>query len=513
MLKTGEKMDRLPEQYTAETVGMYLDQVFGKVESVASILGTSWIERGDHIFIGGRSIRELLAEEFAHSHKRTEENFQADFDQFYRAQGKKLTHERVAEAMLTGKQVDFYVPDPNTGRIEKEPSKLVGNGFEPNPIKRPARMTRWQKFWSKLGFFQDKVAEQEDYTRRVGAQKRVQFYNKVGRAQMACIGSQSAEINAGWKEFYPERKDLDMLNLPARGPYRLSHQGMTGYVNCLLAVQKDKQENMLYTNEQLFDMQSPTMRQARADAAEELYRRSMVGMNGDVVWLCRLQHESRINLKARIDEQGRRLNFSGRDVVDQEDYREFSMLADTALELSQQAEQNKKQLNETYGENEYEKFRTELNELPDAIAMIRDSLGEQKRILSGELSLSPSDAGHRMARVMMGQAALSYFAKQLAGINASDFAGEQAMSESSNTGTHITIGDMGEGLSKVVQQVEALRDEYISDPKKISAQIENGVLNQRIRLKGFGKNAGAAASVSLEVLDARTAELQMNQEK
>ena len=145
--------------------------------------------------------------------------------------------------------------------------------------------------------------------------------------------------------------------------------------------------------------------------------------------------------------------------------------------------------------------------------MIHDSLGEQKRILSGESSLSPADAGHRMARVVMGQAALSYFANQQAGITASDFTGEQAMDGINSTGTQIAIGDMGEGLSEVLQQVEALRDEYISDPKKFSAQIENGVLNQRIQLKGLRKKAGAASSVSLEVIDAQTAERQMDREK
>ena len=480
-------MDRLTEGYTPETVGAYLDRTFGKVESVASILGVSPVERGDHIVIDGRTAREILAEEFARDHERTEDKFQSDFNIFYITQGKKLMHERVAAAMMTGKQVDFYVPDPNTGMIEMEPSKLVGTDFEPNPINLPAQMTRWQKFWSKLGFYRNKVAEQKNCKRRVEAQKRVRFYNMVGRAQMARIASQSAGISAGWKEYYPERKDLDLFNLPPRGYYRLSRQGMAGYVNCLLAVQKDKAGKPLYTNEQLFDMQSPAMRQARADAAEEIYRHSMVGMNGDLSWLCRLQHESGIDLKARIDEQGRNLNFCGRDVTDQKGYREFSMLTDTALELSQEAEKNKR-LNEIYGENEDETFRTELSELSDAIGMIRDSLSEQKRILCGEASLSANDATRRMARVVMGQAALFYFAKQqAAGVFAPDFAGEQTADTISSVDRQTLFGDTGEGA--IAQQVRVLRDEYLSAPKKFSAQIENGVLNQRIQIKGFGEGS------------------------
>ena len=523
MPKKGKKvdpktMDRLTEQYTAETVGTYIDQAFGKVERVRNLRGEIFVDRGDHIVIDGRTAREILAEEYAEEYDRTDPGFEEGFDRFYNSKGKKLIHEKVAAAMMTGKRVDFFVPDPHTGRIPKEPTKLVGGEFVANPVRRPAQMTRWQKFWSKLGFYKDKVAEQSSYRRQKEAHKRVRFYNKVSRARLACVASQTDEISAAWKEQYPERKNLDMLNLPDRGPYKLGRSGMACYVNCLLARQKGKDGKPLYSNEQLFDMKNPAMRQARADAAEELYRRSMVGLNGDVDWLCRLQHDSRIELKRRLNEQGRMVNFSQSDVTDQKGYREFSMLSSTAFDLTQQVRGTQERLNELYPKeingDEFQKFQTELGDLPTAIDMIHDSLIAQKRILSGEAPLDLPTAATKMQQIMAGQAVARHFSNQhlKQTVSATDFVANNALLKIySINGQSFSLRE-GEKAPKIVQQINALAEEYVEDPEKFSAQIESGVLEERVELDKLGE-LDSKEPIEMNIRDVKSAEVFVNQRK
>ena len=495
-----KQMEKMLDGYTANTVGKYLDDAFQKLEERSSG-GTAGsrttlsggLDRGDHILIDGRTIREIVAEEYAAGNNGS----MLGFEGAYQGDRMAIINGRVAEALLEGRHVDVYIPDPVTGKIKNEPSKLQSTGFELSAIERPAQMNRWQKFWSKFGFYRNKVEEPIIYERRVAAQRRVQFYNKVGRAHMAKGSSMAEEVAAAWKEQYPERKNIDMDKIPTREPYHLIRNGMTVWVNCYLAT-REEGGKLLYTNKQLFDTQDPKMQKARADAAEKIYQH---GLTGDVDWLCELQHDSRIALKARIDEQGRKLDFAKGDVTEQEGYREYGMLVSTAYEVTQEIKKTENSLIGKYGDREYNLFQTELADLPNGIGFLEKSLDAQKRMLYG--GVDTSDAAREMASVVAGKAILQLCAqKQKAKTAPSEFIKGDEWGPINDLATavqdHGMKKDIPENYLASVNATEKLGTEYLEATEKIREQIENGTLERRIQTSGVEKGGEFSVTVQDE---------------
>lgn len=509
-----EVMEEMREGFSEEAIAGHLNDAFLKLEerSNAGIAGSGnfisgGLDRGDHILIDGRTIKEILAENYAEDH----DGLLYGFEGAYERNRINTVNKMVAAALLSGRHVDVYIPDPDTGKIG-EPSKFQGTGFARSVIKRPAQLTRWQKFWSRFGFYRNKVEELEIYDRRKAAPKRVQFYNKVGRAHLARSASMAEGVVAAWKEKYSERKDLKMDKIPDHGPYRLGRNGMTVWVNCYLATRKGADGTLLYSNEDLFNAQDPDMQKARADAAETIYKnykKSLEGPRGDEDWLYELAHQSRIALKARIDEQGRKLDFAKGDVTEQEGYREFSMLASTGFEVTQEihGEEMEAILKEKYGENEYKQLQADLGDLPNGLRYLEGSLDAQKRMLYGGVTKEPQAVEKEMASVVAGKAFLQLCAeKQEKSADPSGYAKidecEKILEIVSN------VQDYGlekkvepDGLAQV-KKVVALSKEYIDDSEKISKQIEDGTLEERIQTKLDGK------TLSVEVDDEPTKERQ-----
>ena len=506
-----EQVEQQMQQYMENTVNPNLDNMFLPSEGSGN---DHKVDRGNHIVINGRTVKEIIAEEFRKTHDPSDSRFSIDFKNFYYKQGKALVSQRVAAAVMSGQQVDVYVPDPKTGKIKDTPARITKSGYEPNPINRPQQMNRWQKFWSRFGFYKDKVAEQANYAARSAARDRVKLYNKASRINSLTLFTENAAIGDAWGEKYPERKGIDVTNMSSQGAYRLSRQGMACYVNCVLARQKGKDGKPLYTNEQLFNMTDPKMQVARADAAEEIYQHNL---KNDTDWLVTLHHDSKTILTERINEQGKKIDFSKPDVTEQRGYREYVQLNNTAFEVSQEITSTSKELDAKYGKGEHDSISAAMGELPNVVKIINGALESQSELMSG---ITGTESGVRIAvaTVMAAQAAQQHFAKLQKDpkIPASEYAKGKIMdaiagvrNEAQRSDDEVDMNDR----SPINEKAAALEKEYLEDPAKITKQISTGVFAKRIKLKSLNLDDKSSEPAELDVLDAQTAERQMNTEK
>lgn len=510
-------VDQQTQEYAQETVAAHLDNMFLPCEGPGN---DHKVDRGNHVVIDGRTVREILIEEYAKTHDPSDGRFSIDFKNYYFKEGKAALSQRVAAAVMAGRQVDVYVPDPKTGKIKDTPTRMTKSGYEPDPIRRPMQMTRWQRFWSKLGFYKDKVAEQKrqqaEYAKRDAARDRVKLYNRASRINSLTLASQNRGISEAWAEKYPERKGIDTGTMSSHtSEYRLDRQGMALYVNLVLAGKKNDRGERLYSNEQLFDMRDPKMQEARADAAEEIYQHDL---KHDVDWLVTLQHDGNKELAARINEQGKRISFSHPDLTEQRGYREFAQLSNTAFELSQEVIATHKELDAKYGKGEHDAISNTMGEIPNVVKMIHSSLEGQCDLMSGLAGTSEKTLRRTIGTVMAGQASLQHFQKleKDPRVPHIDYAKGDTMDVLANV---LTEAQMEEDEVDVQnrpplnQKSVALEQEYRQDPAKVAKQISTGVFARRVQLQSLTPDRKDPEPVKLKLLDAQTAERQMKQEK
>ena len=508
------------QQYMDNTVTPYLNNMFGLTEGFSC---DHQADRGDHIVINGRTVKEILIEEYSKTHDPSDHSFTRLFKAFYSKEGKALVSQRVAAAVMAGEDVDVYVPDQKTGRIKDTPARMTKSGYEPDPIRRPKQMTRWQKFWSKLGFYKDKVAEQQrqqaEYAKRDAARDRardrVKLYNRASRVNSITLGSQNRAIGEAWGKKYPNRKDINISTMHSQGKYRLDRQGMAAYVNCVLARKKGEDGKPLYTNEQLFNMSDPKMQEARADAAEEIYQHNL---QNDTDWLLELQHDSKTFLTERINEQGKKLDFSKPDVTEQMGYREYVQLSNTAFEISQEIVVTDEELDAKYGKGEHDDISSKLGELPNLVKMVNLSLESQSEMMNGMTGTHQANVRGSIAVIMTGQATRQHFAKmQKKQVPASEFVKGRTMDvfltdirgEAQREDDELDVNNR----PPVNEQSVALEKEYLENHASVARQIATGVYANRVQLQSVNLEKNAPEPVKLNILDAKTAERRMNREQ
>ncbi|MBQ9687414.1 MAG: hypothetical protein IJV41_12850 [Oscillospiraceae bacterium] len=514
-------VDQQMQQYAEQTVTPHLNNMFLPSEGPGN---DHRVDRGNHIVIDGRTVREMLIDEFAKTHDPSDGRFSIDFENYYYKEGKAIVSQRVAAAVMAGRQVDVYVPDPKTGKTKDTPTRMTKSGYEPDPIKRPMQMTRWQKFWSKFGFYKAKVAEQQrqqtEYAKRDAARDaardRVKLYNRASRIGSLTLFSQNRGISEAWAEKYPERKGIDTSTMKSHtSEYRLNRQGMALYVNLVLARKRNDKGEPLYSNEQLFNMSDPNMQQARADAAEEIYQHDL---KHDVDWLLTLQHDGNADLTARINEQGKKVSFSHPDLTEQRGYREYVQLSNTAFELSQEVVATGKELDAKYGKGEHDAIASGMGELPNVVKIINSSIKGQCDLMSGLVGTGQRGVRGALGTMFAGQAALQHFQKLQKNpkVSPMDYAKGDTMDVLYNVQSEAASEDDDLDVKNrppVNKQSVALEKEYLEDPAKVAKQISTGAFAKRVQLQSLHADKKDPEPVKLNVLDAQTAERQMKQEK
>lgn len=138
------------------------------------------VSRADLIIIDGKTVREKMFEDYMASYSGCDK-----FDDFFRKNVRQATNEYVAAGLMAGKRVEAFVPD-RWGRIPAQPSQILpaADGYTPSPLK-PERFNAWQRFFSRHGFYKEKVARQAEYERMTAARERVRLTNAVRQWELA----------------------------------------------------------------------------------------------------------------------------------------------------------------------------------------------------------------------------------------------------------------------------------------------------------------------------------------
>lgn len=197
----GTEMDEQRFAYSVGTAMKTLDTMFGdaerlEVETVQkqTARGTEQYERhaydrADLLIIGGKTAREILAEEYAAGTLKGQYEADStrtfkDFQDFYDVYGHEAVADLVGNAMLSGEHVEAFIPHGKGGVFAKgEPVQLTQMGFERSKLSK-VELNGWEKFWNRFGFFKEKKALADEYASFTAARERVKLNNLAVKAQV-----------------------------------------------------------------------------------------------------------------------------------------------------------------------------------------------------------------------------------------------------------------------------------------------------------------------------------------
>lgn len=576
--KKGKKLDPKRadahrDAYSKATVSRHLDEVFNQWDKrYNNFFRVPYLDRADHIIINGRTVTELMVDQFnkdipnmtLHDGTKVNDSNRTDaYARNYKDHGKEIVNQIVFNALANGENVEVYVPDKITGEIKDQPMKLTPTGYEfAGPLVKPAQLTGWQRFWNKLGFYKREKAAVVNYEREVAARNKVKFCNKVGRANTCTISAQIPVFRSDLEKYHPEVMDDLRQNFPgANGDieglsetngFRAYRTSFYSLATLILATKRDKNGNLLYTNEQLFDPDDKEMQKARADAMKEVYDHYKSGgllqkkkeeaknegktyeidpelekkAAEDRDWVVDLQHDAADVMVDRINDQAGKLDFSRTDLVDQKGYREFGMLSDVTFDLSQDIKTNDKHMDEKYGKGA---FREVIDKVSTCCQFSRETgnaLLNQKILVNGLPGKGTGEICRKLAPTYMAQAYRQQIGKQLKenpGMKFCDVANDTLLDQANKVKTQTVYDDFavrdynekGTPLPPMLEQNLRLTQEYVQDPEKFSRQIQNGVLEGRMKLNGLADPYDPTQTVAadFEIRDAETVEREMKQQQ
>ena len=505
---TQAETEALRSDYSAAAAATLLDDAFGKWDNRRDNSGVPYLDRADHIIIGGRTATELLMEPFNEAlpnmrapDGRPYGSRDIAYSAFLRGEGKETINRMVAAALATGEKVEVFVPDRFTGRIQDQPMRLSARGYEPaGPLVKPKQLNGWQKFWSKLGFYKKEKAAVENYERETAARQKVKFCNRVAQAGFTSnfamipdyleeVDRFQPELRSDMAKSFPESRG-NPASLGAANGFRTVRSSFYATAIEYLATRRDGNGELLYTNEQLFDMGDPKMQKARADAIRETYERYKAG---DTDWLVDLQYAAAPVLRQRISAQAAKLDFSRSDVTAQKGYRELAMLSDTAFDESQDLVDTRRRMEEKYGKSAYQDAAGLVGDCSQVCRHLTESMIAQKYLLNGIHGRDESAVCKEIAHVLRGEAYRQEMAKSIReqpGRSFADIANESFVNRANDVFGEAGYDDdmvrahdkRGNDLPRLMEQNVNLAREHLADPEKFGRQLTGGVFERRIRL-------------------------------
>ena len=187
------RVEQTISPYARATAARVIDPLFKGAEEISGDKLT--FNRAENIIVGGKTVKEKMFEDYVASG-----NDPSEFIGFFTKNYRQMTNEYVAGALMSGQRVEAFVPDKD-GRIPNEPVQITKTGYEPSPLN-PVVLNGWERFWSKLGFFKEKVMAAVEYQRTVEARERVKSTNVLAQIERT-NGSTPLIKNmffADWKE-------------------------------------------------------------------------------------------------------------------------------------------------------------------------------------------------------------------------------------------------------------------------------------------------------------------------
>lgn len=282
------RLDRMVSPYARATAERVLDPLFGRTEDLwgDQDYKANPINRGTHIIIDGKTVREKLFEDFM----AIPGSSVRDFDAFYKDNYRQKTGEYVAAALMAGKRVEAFVPDRN-GRIPDEPVQITKTGYEPSPLHK-VTLNAWQRFASKLGFYKEKVAKVAEYQRMIDARERVKAGNLVSALEA------SIEAGAQRKQFFSAQIAAGTMPEKVPGGFSASRLVLSTVATCAMAAAG-------YPVEDIFDPAKLTEEKQRV--GEEVLRNMT---NGNIEWTGNTFFFGQRRLVEHLDEAATRLRLT-----------------------------------------------------------------------------------------------------------------------------------------------------------------------------------------------------------
>ena len=571
---TGQQVDQLQEGYAQNSTAVMLDEAFSKWETDSLDYPIPPMNRGDHILIGGRSATEYLVDRFNDEFPNMkddkgntypESSRLKMFGEYYRKNGNQMINEMVSGALANGERVEVFVPDKLTGKIQDTPTRLTATGYEPiSPIAKPAQLSRWKRFWGKLGFYKQ---EREQYRQRMQSYEaqrqswqKVQFCNQAGRAARCCT-----DISESYRAELPPEVVEDMkVNFPeANGnPPKLDECNgfktlRTSFYTIaigLLAAKKDPNTGkFLYTNKQLYDMSDPKMQEVRAEAMKEVYahykpggllaveEQKRKGMEAkgkqyeidpalktqleaqaqeSLNWLVDVQYNSAHALSERISQQAKELDFSRPDLVSQEGYLEFTMLSETAFDQSQDMSRTQQTMDIRHGKGMYWKLTGDIGGWSRVCRQLNQSFDREKHLMNKVPGKDVEGVCDALGHVFEGRAfqqEIGRLLKENPGKGFSDLADMTVVQTCNFVRRDAAYDDMemqyhtkqGKPLHPMMEASINLAKEHIDNPEQFSKQILNGTLGARITFPERNKDD----ELQINVKTAAAAEREMKRQR
>lgn len=282
------RLDRMVSPYARATAERVLDPLFGRTEDLwgDQDYKANPINRGTHIIIDGKTVREKLLEDFM----AIPGSRMRDFDTFYKDNYRQKTGEYVAAALMAGKRVEAFVPDRN-GRIPDEPVQITKTGYEPSPLNK-VTLNAWQRFASKLGFYKEKVAKAAEYQRMIDARERVKAGN------LASALEADVEAGAQRKQFFGAQIAAGTMPEKVPGGFSATRLVLSTVATCAMA-------EAGYPVEEIFD---PTKLTEEKQRVGEAVLRNMT--NGNIEWTANTLFSGQRRLVEYLDEAATRLRLT-----------------------------------------------------------------------------------------------------------------------------------------------------------------------------------------------------------
>ncbi len=281
-------LDGVVPPYARATAERVLDPLFGRTEDLwgDQDYKANPINRGTHIIIDGKTVREKLFEDFMAIPGSRERNF----DTFYKDNYRSKTGEYVAAALMAGKRVEAFVPDRN-GRIPDEPVQITKTGYEPSPLNK-VTLSTWERFASKLGFYKEKVAKAAEYQRMIDARERVKAGNLISTLEA------DSEVGAQREQFFSAQIAAGTMPERVPGGFSASRIALPTVAACAMAAAG-------YPVEDIFDPAKLTEEKQRVG---EAVLRNMT--NGDIEWTANTLFFGQRRLVEYLDEATVRLRLT-----------------------------------------------------------------------------------------------------------------------------------------------------------------------------------------------------------
>ena len=558
---TEKQTNQLREEYSEKTPASVLNATFARWDTITTKDGEPFLNRADHIIIGGRTATELLVKKFnkefprltAWNGKRytTPERVGA-YSYFYKSRGKAYLDQMITSALANGETVEVFVPDKVTGKIKDTPMRLTRTGYDPiGPMTKPKQLNGWQKFWGALGFYKKERQAVQEYE----ARQKVQFCNKAARATMVTNTGLSPYYREELREFqqkgvlddmavnFPDAKG-DLAKLKTCNGFVTDRSSFYAIMICKLAAERDpnQPEKFRYTTKEIFDVHDKHMRQVRAATLKEIYDKYKKGaklaqeekkkeqakvkgeayeIKPDVVqeakeaheWLADIQYLAADAIVERVNIQA-----AQPDITAQGAYREFALLADTAFDLSQDMQYTAETMNARHGEKAYWDATGKVGDWSKLPRRLGESMMAQKHLLNNVPGKALDALTDQLSSVFQAQAFRQAVGNGMQENRDKSFTEIATVDVAVNC--EITAQHAGYDsdamvanrrrktpLPKLFGQSVSLAREQMANPERFGKRIMNGTLEGRFKLQGFNSEKDDEAEFVIQ--DAATAEREM----